>query len=94
MFQCGPNRRFEETLIHQAAPGRVGSSVRPARFSLIIWGFLALLSLSDFPCCTPTSVALQTRCPHRCSPPPLPPACDFRFDFSGLAPAVAIPNAR
>jgi len=61
MFQCRPNRHFEETLIHQAAPGRAGSRVRAARFSLIICGFLSPLSLSDFPSCAPTSVALQTR---------------------------------
>jgi hypothetical protein len=94
MFQCRPNRHFEETLIHQAAPGRAGPSVRPARFSLIICGFLSPLSLSGFPSCAPTSVALQTRGPHHCLPSPLPPACDFRFDFSGPTPAVAIPNAR
>ena len=65
-----------------------------ARFSLIICGFLSPLSLSDFPSCAPTSVALQTRGPHHCLPSPLPPACDFRSDFSGPTPAVAIPNAR
>jgi hypothetical protein len=94
MFQCRPNRHFEETLIHQAAPGRAGSSVRPARFSLIICGFLSPLSLSGFPSCASTSVALQTRGPHHFLPSPLPPACDFRSDFSGPTPAVAIPNAR
>ena len=60
MFQCRPNRHFEETLIDQAAPGRVGSDVRSAHFSLIICGFLSLLSVSDFPGCSPTSVALQS----------------------------------
>src|SRR6267143_1030692 len=60
MFQCRPNRHFEETFIRQAAPGRASSGVRPARFSLIICGFLSLLSLSDFPSCAPTSVALQS----------------------------------
>jgi len=33
---------------------------RFARFRLIIYGFLPLLSLSDFPGCAPTSVALQS----------------------------------